>query len=947
MDSFPELNKQLSKKKDWMLEHHIELPKSLKLEDFLKVISVSEFAQEQIQRWPQWLEWLAAQLDQSSDPRLELIKKLESCADESEAQAALRHWRNQYQVYLVWSLVTQRFSTQKFTGLVSGLADIAIQETINWLYPRFCESLGTPANCPFTGRPQELYIIGMGKLGAQELNLSSDVDLMFAFPTEGETKGSKKSRSHTEFFTKLGRALIKLLDANTMDGIAYRVDMRLRPWGQSGPLACTFTFFERYYRDQGRDWERYAMIKARVLVGSESGKAVLDNIAQEFVYRRYLDFHALTALRGMKEMIVQEVRRQGTQGNIKLGAGGIREVEFVVQALQMIRGGQDYELQQKNIWVLMPLLEQKGLLPTQATTELLQGYEFLRDVEHLIQCWKDQQTQMLPKDPIGLERLALGMGYKNVEAFSDALEQVREVIAFHFTHSVSNPDDQQSKLNANCVTWWQEESFPDYWPEALTSELVEFKNSSTVLGLQDLGQERLNQFVPLLLQELNYLKDPLLAWQRFNPILRNVLRRSSYLVLLVENPKGFKELIKLISLSSMLAGLIAEKPYLMDELTNLDELYKLPNLAELDDQLSQQLLRIPEDDLESQMESLRHFRHGRVLRASACEVTETLPLMKVSDYLAHLAQVMVNQSFWLSWRHMTTKHGRPMKTKDEPCDTGFGVVAYGKAGGLELSYESDLDLVFLHNGHPQLSTEGPKKVDNQVFFMRLGQKLIHMLTTITPSGRAYEVDMRLRPSGNKGLLVSSMKAFEKYQREDAWTWEHQALVRARFITGDPDVRGQFEDIRHQILCRKRDLADLQAEVVKMREKMRDHLGTKASPDQEQQIFHIKQDSGGIVDIEFMVQYGVLAWAHSKPELTRWTDNVRLIESLKKVGFFSEQQANELLTAYLALRERTHQCSLQSLSTKLKGEQHTDLTPHREAVVKCWQQIMMQSPRQPE
>ncbi|MDO7673253.1 MAG: bifunctional glutamine synthetase adenylyltransferase/deadenyltransferase, partial [Reinekea forsetii] len=350
------------------------------------------------------------------------------------------------------------------------------------------------------------------------------------------------------------------------------------------------------------------------------------------------------------------------------------------------------------------------------------------------------------------------------------------------------------------------------------------------------------------------------------------------------------------------------------------------------------LLRVPEDDLERQMELLRHFRHARVLRAAACEISSVLPLMKISDYLAWVAEVVVDQSLALAWRQLVARHGRPSKAGGDWCDPDFGVIAYGKMGGLELSYESDLDLVFLHNASVQGVTEGPKVIDNGVFMARLGQKLIHLLSAITPSGRLYEIDTRLRPSGNSGLLVSSLTAFAKYQQDKAWTWEHQALIRARFIAGDESLKHGFDALRAELLAKPRDIDSLRRDVLAMRDKMRAHLSSRAQGADAQ--FDFKQDAGGIVDLEFLIQFLILAHAHDSPQLTRWSDNVRSIEALYRCQIFAEADRKNLMAAYLTLRQEVHHAILKGESSQRKlSELAPELAHIRGQVIDYWQRYL--------
>ena len=858
--------------------------------------------------------------------------------DEAVVMRDLRVWRNRHMARFIARDIAKLNNVQQTSKMVSDLADIALEQALHWAMAYWRNKVGSPALCPFSAEPQQLIVIAMGKHGAQELNLSSDIDLIFSFPQVGQTE---QGCSHEEFFTRVGRKLIQLLDARTAEGFVFRVDMRLRPWGQSGALVSNFNALKNYYLQQGRFWERFAMVKARFVTGSQAAQQALFDILNPFVYRRYVDFQAVGALRELKTKIQTEVRRQNLDRNIKLGAGGIREVEFIAQVFQLIRGGQDEELQARGTWPILASLKTLALLPAAVVDELDACYLFLRDLEHRIQAIRDEQTQVLPIDDIDLQRLAISTGAADVETLLNELESVRAKVSQHFTFLISDQEEtqQHEKLKPYSEAWLHQELNPNF-DSALNNVIVEFQQTASVARLTGIAKENLDAFMPALWFELARYKDGVARFEAIRPILESVLRRSSYFVLLSENPVAIVELVKLAPASAWIAKTLKEKPFLLDELTDKKNLYLLPSRNELMDELHQQLLRVPEDDLDRQMELLRHFRHGRVLRAAACEVADLLPLMKISDYLAWVAEVVVEQALALAWRQMVTRHGRPSKEGGDWCDPDFGVIAYGKMGGLELSYESDLDLVFLHNGTSTGMTEGPKSIENVVFMARLGQKLIHLLSSVTPSGMLYEVDTRLRPSGNSGLLVSSLVAFKKYQSEKAWTWEHQALVRARFIAGDLDIKSAFNDFRRQIICQSRDKGALQAEVIEMRNKMLDHLSSAAQKSDNEPVFHLKHDRGGIVDLEFLVQYLILGHAQEHVELAKWSDNVRSIEALFTAGIITEQEKHTWLAAYLALREQVHFAILSGSSTKIPQAQLSQhLVDVRQTVQRAWENYL--------
>ncbi|QLF94142.1 bifunctional [glutamate--ammonia ligase]-adenylyl-L-tyrosine phosphorylase/[glutamate--ammonia-ligase] adenylyltransferase [Pseudomonas sp. ABC1] len=931
-------------------------------EAFAHVCAASDFVAEQVGRDAQLLVQLADEglLERPlavGELRAQLAERIADCTDENALAVLLRRYRNRHQVRIIWRDLTRQADLAQTCRDLSDMADACIDLAYHWLYERQCQQYGTPIGYR-TGKPQHLVILGMGKLGAHELNLSSDIDLIFGYPESGETEGAKRSLDNQEFFVRLGQKLIKALDAITVDGFVFRVDMRLRPYGSAGPLVYSFNALELYYQDQGRDWERYAMIKARVVGGDQQAGKELLKMLQPFVYRRYLDFSAIEALRSMKQLIQQEVRRKGMAANIKLGAGGIREVEFIAQAFQLIHGGRDLSLQQRPLLKVLATLEGQGYMPGEAVTELREGYEFLRYVEHGLQAIADRQTQMLPDNDTDCARLAFMLGFENWTAFHEQLLYWRGRVDWHFRQVIADPDEDEDAdgelLGAGewSPLWedaWDEESASRQLQDAgfvdglaACRRLADLRKASQVRTMQRIGRERLDAFIPRLLAQVVEQDNPDLVLERVLPLVEAVARRSAYLLLLTENPRALQRLLELCAASPWIAEQIARYPLLLDELLNAGRLYTPPQAPELASELRERLARIPEDDLEQQMEALRHFKLAHRLRGAASEIAGTLPLMKVSDYLTWLAEAILEQVLALAWRHTVARHGQPKRADGSLCDPAFIIVGYGKVGGIELGHGSDLDLVFLHDGDPNAETDGLKPIDGAQFFTRLGQRIIHMLTTQTTSGQLYEVDMRLRPSGASGLLVCSLAAFERYQGDEAWTWEHQALVRARVLVGCLQVGAAFERIRGQVLGRERDLAVLRQEVSEMRAKMRDNLGTRSSHAGTGENafdpavpFNLKQDAGGIVDIEFMVQYAALAWSHRHPELLRYTDNIRILDGLEQAGLMTGDEVRLLQDAYKAYRAAAHRQSLQKLPGVVSGEQFHD---ERLAVMRLWRHL---------
>ncbi|MEQ6916478.1 bifunctional [glutamate--ammonia ligase]-adenylyl-L-tyrosine phosphorylase/[glutamate--ammonia-ligase] adenylyltransferase [Halomonas aquatica] len=926
-----------------------------------RVLAISTFAAETLVRYPEWLLHLDASGELDETPSAESLRswldeRLEAAEDEEALHAAIRRFRRARMLGIVWRDLTRPPGIDMWVtaAAVTELAQACLELALGWLETYLAPRWGRPAPRA-DGSEQRLVVLGMGKLGAGELNLSSDIDLIFAFPEKGETEGGRKSLEHQEFFTKLGQRLITALDAVTADGFAFRVDMRLRPLGDGGPLVGSFASLAGYYQDQGREWERYAMLKARPVAGDLGAGAELLASLRPFVYRKYLDFGAIESLRELKAMINREVHRRGMQDNIKLGPGGIREVEFVAQAFQLIRGGRDTELQVTSLKSALDRLPELGLLPREVVDELTPDYVFLRDIEHILQALEDRQTQSLPVEEVDRERVALALDMEDWPAVMARLDEARARVRRHFDAVIAEPEEEVEQTGgveapgaAGLEEWralWRGELEQDEAselleeaglaePDAAMRRLGALRHSRQVQSMQRIGFERLDALMPLLLDAAAASEAPDTALERVLPLVESVLRRTAYLALLRENPDALEHLMRLCSASPWIAEQLARHPVLLDELLTPDTLYTPANKARLADELRQDLGRIPEDDEEAQLEALRVFKHAQVLHVAASDIAGTRHLMKVSDYLTYIAEVVLETVLVMAWKHLTRKHGFPEGRGGERCGQApeFLVVGYGKLGGIELGYGSDLDLVFLHDGAGRGSTDGARPIDNAVFFTRLGQRIIHLLTAVTPAGNLYEVDMRLRPSGKSGLLVTTLDAFADYQREHAWTWEHQALVRARVVAGHEPLAERFVTIRREILGRERDLAALREEVVKMRHKMRDHLGSKGQSDD----FDLKHDPGGMVDIEFLCQFTVLSMSHETPELLTYNDNMRILETLEATGRLPADECRRLREAYLACRTAAHRAALTGEPARGRN---SDFQEHRDAVIELWQRLL--------
>lgn len=898
-----------------------QLPESVSGVQAKSVLTFSDFVRDSVIAHPHWLTELEStppQADEWQQYGEWLQAKLATVNDEAALMHALRLFRRRVMVRIAWAQALSLVDDTDILQQLSHLAETLIVGARDWLYDACCREWGTP--CNQDGIPQPLLILGMGKLGGGELNFSSDIDLIFAWPEHGSTQGGRRELDNAQFFTRMGQRLIKVLDQPTQDGFVYRVDMRLRPFGDSGPLVLSFAALEDYYQEQGRDWERYAMVKARIM-GDTDGRYVdeLRAMLRPFVFRRYIDFSVIQSLRNMKGMIAREVRRRGLKDNIKLGAGGIREIEFIVQVFQLIRGGREPSLQSRSLLPTLRAIAALHLLPENDAEQLRQAYLFLRRLENLLQSINDEQTQTLPGNELNRARLAWGMNADDWQQLTEMLEAHMANVRRVFNELIGDDETetQEDTLSEQWRELWQDALQEDDTPPVLShladddrirvlALIADFRKELDKRTIGPRGRQVLDHLMPHLLSDVCTRQDPAVPLSRITPLLVGIVTRTTYLELLSEFPGALKHLISLCAASPMVASQLARYPLLLDELLDPATLYQPTATDAYRDELRQYLLRVPEEDEEQQLEALRQFKQAQLLRIAAADIAETLPVMKVSDHLTWLAEAMIDAVVQQAWLQMAARYGQPTHLAERE-GRGFAVVGYGKLGGWELGYSSDLDLIFLHDCPVDVMTDGEREIDGRQFYLRLAQRIMHLFSTRTSSGILYEVDARLRPSGAAGMLVTSAEAFADYQRNEAWTWEHQALVRARVVYGDPQLTSQFDAVRRDIMTLPRDGKTLQTEVREMREKMRAHLGNK-----HRDRFDIKADEGGITDIEFITQYLVLRYAHDKPKLTRWSDNVRILELLAQNDIMDEQEAMALTHAYTTLRDELHHLALQEL-----------------------------------
>ncbi len=902
----------------------VNRPQEIIRNEMVQVLAVSDFVYEQLKRNPHWLNGISKELldrDLSAEFSSKLRESLSGEISEDEIKRRLRRFRNYYMILLAWQDLTGRFDIATVTGHLSVLAEEIIVQTYHLVYERFCRSYGVPYSLS-DDRQMHMVIIGMGKLGGSELNFSSDIDLIFAYPEQGTTRGGRREIENQVFFTKVAQNLIAFLNQPTADGQVYRVDMRLRPFGDDGQLVVSFAAMENYYVQHGRGWERYAMVKARAL-----GNYCLDDVSElrqmlrPFVYRRYFDFGAIDSLRKMKAMIEAEVRRRGLHNNIKLGEGGIREVEFVVQVFQLMRGGRETELQTRNLKNAVNVLVDNEVVAQMCGEHLIKGYSFLRKLENVLQEIDDKQTQLLPDDNLNRERVFCAMGYGSWDEFYGILENHLAAIHAEFKGIVGDPEEVEDEISQIWIDIWcsnlDKDDVAPLVAEYAGGDGAEFADMIVDLRAETIrravgpqGRETLNRLMPRILSMVASYDNVVHLFGRIAILIRSIIMRTTYLQLLYENSNVLDQVVYLCSASEKIAEQLSSYPILMDELIYPDSLYQITADAhKLRSELRQFLLRIDETDLEQKMESLRQFKQIQLLKISASDIVGCLPLMRVSDFLTELAEAILTEVIDIAWRENITRYGVPSYVTEHG-GTGLIAVAYGKLGGIELGYGSDLDLVFIHYPcDPEELTNGEHAITVRKFYARLVQRIIHLFSIRTSTGVLYDVDLRLRPDGDSGLLVSSITAFEHYQMNDAWTWEHQALVRTRVIYGSRELADDFYRIRRNVLSRHREREALRNAVEEMRIKMQSHL-VRTSDDE----FDLKQSPGGMIDIEFLAQYLVLAYAEQYPEeLTKWSDNVRIFDSCVECGILLPQTASALKQAYINIRNEAHKC-------RLKGEE---------------------------
>ncbi len=889
--------------------------------DFIKVMLFSEYIAVNLSLNPSLYQELLSTgdlfLSYSNHTHMDkLTKAIRETLDTAFVKENMLRFKLYESIRIAWRDLTGAAGLEETLQDLSSLAQACVQFGVDFLHNTFCQRFGTPVDAK--GNVQQLIVLGMGKLGARELNFSSDIDLIFVYPRSGATTG-ESSIPNDEFFTKLCRDFLKLF---TMGGGInfFRVDTRLRPFGDSGPLVMSARSFEDYYQAQGREWERYAMIKARPVAGDiDEGNALLKGL-NPFIYRRYFDYGSFDSFREMKHRITLQVKNAKLKDNIKLGAGGIREIEFFGQLFQLIRGGVEPGLQEQQILKVLNLLQFHKCINADTKQDLKDAYIFLRQVENRLQEYQDRQTHDIPAKKEQRIILALSMGFDSFEKFNQKLSRVLILVHGHFSQLLVTEEEESTDTQTRDLReMWTNINDPQFTSDAI--EVSGYEASDQVLAalrtlanhpntqrLTPTGRKKLARLMPRLVKKAGQKEEAQSILNKLIDLVITIERRTCYLSLLIENRGALDTLIVLAQKSPWIITFLSQHPVLLDELMHPATLYAPPKKIALEKEMADRMSKIPSEDVEYLLEELCIFCQVNTLRVAAADVSGNFPTMKVSDHLTFIAETVLTQILEISWDIVTRKYGLPTQAEGSPKKSrGFAIVAYGKVGGLEMGYKSDLDLVFLYQAESGMTTggEGCRSIDNVRFYSNLGQRIINALTIHTSAGALYGADMRLRPGGSSGMIVSHIDAFEEYLENQAWTWEHQALIRARPITGDSALFARFEQIRENVLTKKRDPATLQTEVYEMRERMREERLTH-----ETELFDLKQDQGGIVDIEFLVQYLILKNAHDFPDIVVWTDNIRLVESLSVEGILSGEESQVLQETYVGIRQVIHRLTLQ-------------------------------------
>jgi glutamate-ammonia-ligase adenylyltransferase len=916
------LNERLSRLEIACREAGVPFYDDAGVDDHLqRVLLASDFAYESFLRDPPLLGPELLQL--MSDPRHADARAgvLAEPHDDVGLRAALRHFRKREALRLIWRDVNGADAVETTLAGASVLAESCIEAALRGAERLVGARHGVVRDA--RGQVQRMVVLALGKLGGGELNFSSDIDVVFAYAENGDSTSDPERGSRAldaaAYYARVGQALVSLLADRSADGYVYRVDLRLRPFGNAGRLALSFAAMEQYFQSEGRDWERYAWIKARPVAGDRNAGARLLDTLRPFVFRRYLDYTAFAGLREMKALIDAEVARKDLADHLKLGPGGIREIEFVVQLVQLIRGGREPTLRARGLLPALAACEQLGFIPAARAQRLREAYRFLRRLENRVQMFADQQTHEIPADPRERERLALALDYPDWARLDIDLRVHRAAVTEEFAALMAT--DARSSARQAQAMW------PDFWralvasegidaqaladagfdpPQEAAAELEAVLGSNALRNMSALSRERLDRVMPAVFAAAVAQAEPARCLARLLRLVQAVARRSVYLALLDEQPAALKRLSAVFSASAFLADRVIAHPLLLDDLFDDRVDSAVPRRSAIEDELARRLAALGDGDPEAEIELIQEVRNSALFRIGLAFLGSRLDGVAAARALAEIAEVVLAVVLRIAERELIAAHGR----LDERSEgAGMAIIAYGSFGGTELGFGSDLDLVFVYDGdRARGESDGAKPLDGSRYYARLAQRVVHLLGVLTRAGRLYEVDVRLRPDGSKGMLVLSMDAYEGYQRERAWTWELQALVRARALAGDAALGRRFERTRAELLATPRDAPAVRTDIAQMRERWR---AERDRSDAQQ--FDLKQGVGGLVDIEFLLQGIVLLHAADRIELLASGNSADLIRIATDIGVLDRDQGASLADAHAALLLNAIGCTLDGRS----------------------------------
>jgi glutamate-ammonia-ligase adenylyltransferase len=913
------LNERLSRLEIACRESGVPFYDDAGVDDHLqRVLLASDFAYESFLRDPQLLGPELLQL--MSDPRHADARAgvLADAHDDIELRAALRHFRKREALRLIWRDVNGADAVETTLAGASVLAESCIEAALRGAERQVGARHGVVRDA--RGQVQRMVVLALGKLGGGELNFSSDIDVVFAYAEHGES-GSDQARGvraldAATYYARIGQALVSLLADRSADGYVYRVDLRLRPFGNAGRLALSFAAMEQYFQSDGRDWERYAWIKARPVAGDRNAGARLLETLRPFMFRRYLDYTAFAGLREMKALIDAEVARKDLADHLKLGPGGIREIEFVVQLVQLIRGGREPTLRVRGLLPALAACEQLGFIPSARALRLREAYRFLRRLENRVQMFADQQTHEIPADAGVRDRLALALDYADWARLEVDLRAHRTAVGEEFAALMAV--DARSSARQAQAKW------PEFWralvasegidaralvdagfdpPVEVAAELEATLGSNSLRNMSALSRERLDRVMPAVFAAAAAQPQPVRCLVRLLRLVQAVARRSVYLALLDEQPAALKRLSAVFSASAFLAERVIAHPLLLDDLFDDRVDSAVPRRDAIEEELARRLAALGDGDPEAEIELIQEVRQSALFRIGLAFLGERLDAVAAARALAGIAEVVLAAVLRIAERELIATHGQLDGRSGE--GAGMAIIAYGSFGGAELGFGSDLDLVFVYDGErARGESDGAKPLDGSRYYARLAQRVVHLLGVLTRAGRLYEVDVRLRPDGSKGMLVLSVDAYESYQRERAWTWELQALVRARALAGDAALGRRFVRTRASLLAAARDAQVVRTDIVQMRARWR---AERDRSDVQQ--FDLKQGAGGLVDIEFLLQGLVLLHAARQPTLLASGNSADLIAAAAAVGVLDGAHAAALAEAHAFLLARAIGCTL--------------------------------------